>query len=64
MRCASSTTSRSLNATCFIDANLDVYNKVMGKSMWWPNIMKQTTIRALTKLEFAYGLVVRMADAV
>ena len=48
----------------FIDGNLDVYNKVMGKSQWWPNIMQQTPIRALTKLEFAYGLLVRMADAV
>jgi 4-hydroxyphenylacetate 3-monooxygenase len=48
----------------FIDGNLDVYNKVMGKSMWWPNIMQQTTIRALTKLEFAYGLLLRMTEAV
>ena len=31
---------------------------------WWPNIMQQTTMRALTKLEFAYGLACRMADAV
>jgi 4-hydroxyphenylacetate 3-monooxygenase len=51
-------------ANVFIDGNLDVYNKVMGKSTWWPNIMQQTTIRALTKLEFAYGLLVRMAEAV
>jgi 4-hydroxyphenylacetate 3-monooxygenase len=48
----------------FIDGDLDVYNKVMGRSMWSPNIMQQTTIRALTKLEFAYGLLVRMADAI
>jgi 4-hydroxyphenylacetate 3-monooxygenase len=48
----------------FINGDLDVYNKVMGKSMWWPNIMQQTTIRALTKLEFAYGLLNRMAEAV
>jgi 4-hydroxyphenylacetate 3-monooxygenase len=48
----------------FIDGNLDVYNKVMGKSQWWPNVMQQTTIRALTKLEFAYGLLIRMAEAV
>ncbi len=48
----------------FIDGKLDVYNNVMGKSQWWPNIMQQTTIRALTKLEFAYGLLARMADAV
>jgi 4-hydroxyphenylacetate 3-monooxygenase len=48
----------------FIDGNIDAYNQVMGKSPWWPNIMQQTTIRALTKLEFAYGLLVRMAEAV
>jgi 4-hydroxyphenylacetate 3-monooxygenase len=48
----------------FIDGDLDVYNKVMGKSQWWPNVMQQTTIRALTKLEFAYGLLVRMSEAV
>jgi aromatic ring hydroxylase len=48
----------------FIDGNIDVYNRVMGLSAWWPNITQQTTIRALTKLEFAYGLLVRMAEAV
>jgi len=48
----------------FIDGDLDVYNQVLGLSAWWPNIMQQTTIRALTKLEFAYGLLVRMAEAV
>ncbi|HEX9259296.1 MAG TPA: 4-hydroxyphenylacetate 3-hydroxylase N-terminal domain-containing protein [Acidimicrobiales bacterium] len=48
----------------FINGSLDVYNSVMGLSPWWPNIMQQTTIRALTKLEFAYGLLVRMAEAV
>ncbi len=48
----------------FINCNLDVYNQVMGKSPWWPNIMQQTTIRALTKLEFAYGLLLRMTEAV
>ena len=26
------------------------------RTTWWPNIMQLTTIRALTKLEFAYGL--------
>ena len=48
----------------FIDGNIDVYNSVMGLSSWWPNIMQQTTIRALTKLEFAYGLAVKMAESV
>src|SRR5215470_1443597 len=47
----------------FIDANLPVYNTVM-KTSWWPNIMQQTMIRAHTKLEFAYGLVTRMAEAI
>src|SRR5262245_2557144 len=48
----------------FIDGDLDIYNSVMGPTAWWPNIMQQTTIRALTKLEFAYGLACRMAEAV
>jgi 4-hydroxyphenylacetate 3-monooxygenase oxygenase component len=47
----------------FIDANLPVYNSVM-KTSWWPNIMQQTMIRAETKLEFAYGLACRMAEAI
>ncbi|MFO1083983.1 MAG: 4-hydroxyphenylacetate 3-hydroxylase N-terminal domain-containing protein [Reyranellaceae bacterium] len=47
----------------FIDANLAVYNSVM-KNSWWPNIMQQTMIRAQTKLEFAYGLATRMAEAI
>jgi aromatic ring hydroxylase len=48
----------------WIDGNVDVYNQVMMPSTWWPNIMQQTTIRALTKLEFAYALATRMAEAV
>ncbi len=48
----------------FIDADPDVYNSVMGPTAWWANIMQQTTIRALTKLEFAYGLATRLAEAV
>ena len=48
----------------WIDENIEIYNQVMGQSPWWPNIMQQTTGRALTKLEFAYGLAVRMADAI
>jgi aromatic ring hydroxylase len=31
---------------------------------WYPNIMQQTMIRAQTKLEFAYGLANRMAEAI
>ena len=48
----------------WIDGNVEVYNSVMMPSSWWPNIMQQTTLRALTKLEFAYGLAVKMAEAV
>jgi 4-hydroxyphenylacetate 3-monooxygenase oxygenase component len=47
----------------FINANLDVYNTVMWTG-WYPNIMQQTMIRAQTKLEFAYGLATRMAEAI
>ncbi len=47
----------------FIDANLEVYNTVM-KTSWWPNIMQQTMIRAQTKLEFAWNLATRMAEAI
>lgn len=48
----------------WIDGNIEVYNSVMMPSSWWPNIMQQTTIRALTKMEFAYGLALRMAEIV
>ncbi len=47
----------------FIDGDVEVYSTVMRTS-WWPNIMQQTTIRALTKLEFAYGLASQMAAAI
>ena len=47
----------------FINANLLVYNSVM-RTGWWPNIMQQTMIRAQTKLEFAWGLATRMAEAI
>jgi len=47
----------------FIDANRVAYNTVMTTG-WYPNIMQQTMIRAQTKLEFAYGLATRMADAI
>lgn len=48
----------------FIDSDIDVYGTVMGESCWWPNVMQQTTTRALTKLEFTYGLGCALADAV
>ncbi|HQT77166.1 MAG TPA: 4-hydroxyphenylacetate 3-hydroxylase C-terminal domain-containing protein, partial [Rhodopila sp.] len=47
----------------FIDGNLPVYNSVMSAS-WRSNAMHQTMIRAWTKLEFAWGLACRMADAI
>lgn len=47
----------------FIDANLTVHNTVMMTS-WLPNIMQQTMIRAQTKLEFAWGLATKMAEAI
>jgi len=46
----------------FLDGNLEVYNLVM-RTGWYPNIMQQTTIRAQTKLEFAWGIAARMVDA-
>lgn len=48
----------------FINGDIETYNTVMGPTSWWANIMQQTTIRAMTKLEFAYGLATRMAEAV
>lgn len=47
----------------FINANREAYNTVM-KTGWYPNIMQQTMIRAQTKLEFAWGLATRMAEAI
>jgi len=47
----------------FIDGNVEVYNKVMTAG-WVANVMHQTTIRALVKLEFAYELATRMAGAI
>lgn len=47
----------------FIDCDRELYNSVMAVS-WWPNVMQQTTVRALTKLEFSYALACRMAAAV
>jgi aromatic ring hydroxylase len=47
----------------FLDGQVDVYNRVMLTG-WFPNVMQQTMIRAQTKLEFAYGLGLRMAGAI
>jgi 4-hydroxyphenylacetate 3-monooxygenase len=45
----------------FCDANPEVFNTVMRRG-WTGNIMQQTAIRALVKLEFAYELASRMAE--
>jgi aromatic ring hydroxylase len=47
----------------FIDCNRAAYNKVPTTS-WSPNIQQQTMIRASTKLDFAWGLALRMAAAI
>src|SRR5713101_7074447 len=47
----------------FLDGRTDIYNGI-HKSGIVENLTNQTTIRALTKLEFAYGLATRMAEAV
>src|SRR4029450_12715816 len=44
----------------FIDCNLAAYNSVMTTS-WPPNIQQQTMIRASVKLDFAWGLALRVA---
>jgi len=46
----------------FIDGDPAVYNRVRDHG-WMPNIMQQTCIRAQVKLEFAYELCTRMAQA-
>jgi 4-hydroxyphenylacetate 3-monooxygenase/anthranilate 3-monooxygenase (FAD)/4-hydroxyphenylacetate 3-monooxygenase len=46
----------------FIDGDIDIYNRIM-RSGWTGNIMQQTSIRAAVKLEFAYELASRMAEA-
>ena len=46
----------------FIDANPAVYNTAVATS-WPPNFMQQTSIRAQTKLEFAWGIATRMLEA-
>jgi aromatic ring hydroxylase len=47
----------------FIDGNLKSYNSVMTTS-WPPNIQQQTMIRASVKLDFAWGVALRMAAAI
>jgi aromatic ring hydroxylase len=47
----------------FIDGDVDIYNSTV-KTDYMINMTTQSTIRALTKLEFAYGLASRMAEAI
>jgi 4-hydroxyphenylacetate 3-monooxygenase oxygenase component len=47
----------------FLDGHVDLYNTV-GTTGLRDNLTNQTTIRALTKLEFAYGLGCRMAETI
>ena len=47
----------------FLDGRIDLYNTVTTTGLR-DNLTNQTTVRALTKLEFAYGLATRMAEAI
>lgn len=47
----------------FNDGHRDIYNTV-ATTGFFPNMQQQTTIRALTKLEFAYGLGTRLSLAI
>ncbi|MCP5069463.1 MAG: 4-hydroxyphenylacetate 3-hydroxylase, partial [bacterium] len=47
----------------FIDGSIPVYNSILFAG-WAANVMHQTMIRAQAKLEFAWGLASRMAEAV
>ena len=47
----------------FLDGDPATYNAVMARG-WTGNVMQQTCIRAMVKLEFAYELCCRMAEAI
>ena len=47
----------------FIDGDVDVYNSTQMTGVV-TNMTSQSTTRALTKLEFAYGLATRMAETI
>ncbi len=46
----------------FIDGDTEAYNALMSGG-WVGNVLQQTSIRALVKLEFAYDLCTRLAEA-
>jgi aromatic ring hydroxylase len=47
----------------FNDGRVDLYNRITSTG-FFPNMQQQTTIRALVKLELAYGLGARMAEII
>ncbi|MGD9881132.1 MAG: 4-hydroxyphenylacetate 3-hydroxylase family protein [Reyranella sp.] len=47
----------------FIDGDVEIYNS-MRDTGYATSMVTQSTIRALTKLEFAYGLATRMAELI
>lgn len=47
----------------FIDGDVEIYNS-MRQTGYAINMTAQSTVRALTKLEFAYGLATRMAEMI
>src|SRR4030095_10611143 len=47
----------------FLDGFVDIYNEIRHTGMM-ENLTNHTTMRALFKLEFAYGLATRMAEAI
>jgi 4-hydroxyphenylacetate 3-monooxygenase oxygenase component len=46
----------------FLDGRVDIYNGIRATGIL-ENLTNQSTVRALTKLEFAYGLAMRLAEA-
>lgn len=47
----------------FLDGRVDIYNGIRDTGIV-ENLTNQTTIRAVTKVEFAYGLATRMAETI
>ncbi|HMK11887.1 MAG TPA: 4-hydroxyphenylacetate 3-hydroxylase N-terminal domain-containing protein, partial [Acidimicrobiales bacterium] len=47
----------------FVDGDIDIYNS-MNSTCFFIHMVSQSTTRALTKLEFAYGLACRMAEMI
>ncbi len=47
----------------FLDGSVDIYNSIRHTGIV-ENLTNHTTVRALAKLEFAYGLATRMAEAI